>query len=238
VALVEELPPTYQRFLSSVAHGLWEKNKAIPASQMRISMVALLFARPELPLAREEIIPSLAYYHVRSGRSINFYCAGYKTGEPFSDDTLIGTIGGHKSFFSTARFDAARAALAAHSTWQYSGDCDLILANAGLRAWSPSPFSADAYLDFSSALSVNLDKMKTEGAIDSVPSFFEKIVNFTEQYDGSDPTWGFSDAEAKTLAGSALKSVLLSLLPKPVRSHFKQAFHFAVRDIHPKDDNA
>jgi hypothetical protein len=168
---------------------------------------------------------------VRSGKSINFYCSGYKTGLGFADDILIARIGGYDCFFSNERFNSARTEIAAHSTWEYSGGCDLILANAGLRMTSGSPPQPEAYLDFSTALSVNLEKMKAERAIDSVAGFFEKIVQFTEKYDGADPTWGFSDAEAKILAGSALKSVVFSLIPKPIREQIKQAFHFAVRDI-------
>jgi hypothetical protein len=236
VALIEELPPTYSRFMWRLTHYLtrMEADGNLPLNSFRL--VALLFARPDLPLAKEEIIPSLPYYHVRSGRTINFYCAGYKTGLGFPDDVLIAQdVGGYDCFFSTERFNEARSEITAHSTWEYSGGCDLILANAGLRMNPSAPSRPEAYLDFSTALSVNLEKMKAEHAIDSVAGFFEQIIKFTEKYNGSDPTWGFSDAEARTLAGSALKSVVLSLLPKSIRDHFKQAFHFAVRDIHARN---
>lgn len=235
MAFVEELPPTYSRFMRSLTDYLLrtEEDEHLPLDKFR--MAVLLFARPELPLSKEEIIPSLPYYHVRSGRTVNFYCAGYKTGPGFEDDVLIARIGGYDWFFSTERFNAARTEITAHSTWEYSGGCDLILANAGLRMTSGPPPQPEAYLDFSTALAVNLEKMKAEHAIDSVAGFFEQIIKFTEKYDGSDPTWGFSDAEAKTLAGSALKSVVLSLIPKPIREHIKQAFHFAVRDIHARN---
>jgi len=234
VAKVEELPPTYGRFMWSLTRYLLRTGEHEHLPLDRFRMVVLLFARPELPLSKEEIIPSLPYYHVRSGRAVNFYCAGYKTGVGFPDDVLIAQVGGYDCFFSTERFNTARTEITAHSTWEYSGGCDLILVNAGLRMTSDWPPQPKAYLDFSTAISVNLEKMKAEQAIDSVAGFFERIIKFTESYDGSDPTWGFSDAEAKTLAGSALKSVVLSLVPKPIREHIKQAFHFAVRDIHAR----
>ena len=125
--------------------------------------------------------------------------------------------------------------ITAHSTWEYSGGCDLILANAGLRMPADSGRQAEAYLDFSTAIAVNLEKMKAEGAIDSVAGFFEQIIRFTEKYDGSDPTWGFSDAEAKTLAGSALKSVVsLADSERPSVDTSSRRFYFAVRDIHAR----
>lgn len=42
-----------------------------------IRMVGLLFAPPGARLAREHIIPSLDYFHHRSGDNIDFFCAGY-----------------------------------------------------------------------------------------------------------------------------------------------------------------
>ena len=42
-----------------------------------IRMVGLLFAPKEVRLARDEIIPSLDYFHHRAGNHIDFFCAGY-----------------------------------------------------------------------------------------------------------------------------------------------------------------
>jgi hypothetical protein len=107
----------------------------------------------------------------------------YKTGLGFPDDVLIAQdVGGYDCFFSTERFNEARSEITAHSTWEYSGGCDLILANAGLRMNPSAPSRPEAYLDFSTALSVNLEKMKAEHAIDSVAGFF---VASTVEVDGS-----------------------------------------------------
>lgn len=40
-------------------------------------MVGLLFAPREARLAKDEIVPSLDYFHHRSGHNIDFFCAGY-----------------------------------------------------------------------------------------------------------------------------------------------------------------
>jgi hypothetical protein len=73
--------------------------------------------------------------------------------------------------------------------------------------------------------------MKADGAIDSVDAFFERIFRDAETQDGTDPARGFSDACAKGLAPSALKNLLISLLPEGLRADSKKAFHFVVSDL-------
>ena len=62
-------------------------------------------------------------------------------------------------------------------------------------------------------------------------SFFERIFRYAENQDGLDPTWGFSDQEGKRVVGSALKSMLISLMPKGLQEDTRRAFHFAVADV-------
>lgn len=73
--------------------------------------------------------------------------------------------------------------------------------------------------------------MKTDGAIVSVEQFFESIFRFAEEFDGSDPAWGFSDAQGRAIAGSALKRLVLSLLPKKLSDEAERAVHFVAKDI-------
>lgn len=86
-------------------------------------------------------------------------------------------------------------------------------------------------LDFSSAISINLDKARSEKAINSVETFFENIFRYAEKQSGLDPTWGFSDQLGLKIAGSALKNVVLSILPKSLSGEARKAFHFTVKDI-------
>ena len=53
--------------------------------------------------------------------------------------------------------------------------------------------------DFSSAITADLMKMKAEGAIQSVDSYFEAIFRYSEHQNGTDPTWGFSDHMGKQI---------------------------------------
>lgn len=40
-------------------------------------MVGILFARPDSPLAKSDIIPSMPFFHDLSDNHIDFFCAGY-----------------------------------------------------------------------------------------------------------------------------------------------------------------
>jgi len=86
-------------------------------------------------------------------------------------------------------------------------------------------------LDFDSALSITLERLKHDGALADVGILFERIFAYGEAYQGSDPTWGFSDREGKTLVASALRNVVLSILPKPLREDAKTAFHFVSKSL-------
>lgn len=204
-----------------------------------VRMVCLLFARPEVALAKKEIVPHLPYYNRRSGRSINFYCAGYGTDKD-SDGQELGKVGESVWFFSDNAFLDTKKYIELDSTWKYSGGTDLIISNAIFESSNRTLMTEDGfeeerlravYLDFSTAISLNLERMLADKAITTVPMFFEDIFKFADGFDGTDPTWSFSDSTGAKLAGSALKQVILNLLPKGVRENASKAFHFAVRDI-------
>jgi hypothetical protein len=215
-------PGSYELMCRDLVRYFWEQahicriEGTVPlAPQLTVRMVGLLFARPEIPFVASEIVPSLPYYHLRSGKHINFYCSGFL---PDWNPSL------NPDRYSNRAFEQFRFEIEGRSTWRYSGGADLLLTNArfdGQIAW----------LDFSSAISADLIKMKADGAIHSVDSFFEAIFRYAQNQDGSDPTWGFSDQQGKRVAGSAFKSLLISLLPKGLQDDARRAFHFAVSDV-------
>ena len=51
--------------------------KIPPAPSKKVRMVGLLFARPNHQFAKEEVVPNLDNFHYRSGKHIDFFCAGY-----------------------------------------------------------------------------------------------------------------------------------------------------------------
>jgi hypothetical protein len=190
-----------------------------------VRMVGLLFAPAEVRLARDEIVPSLEYFHHRSGNNIDFFCAGYSRygytpGErPVSKDDP-------PWMFSLDAYHHFQEEIERLSGWRYSGEADLLLMN-GFRGGD----GRGASLDFGSAIVCDLDRMMKDGAIHSVRRFFEDVFRFAEKAETADPTWGFSDEMASRVTGSALKRVVLSLLPKNLGDDYRRAEHFAVRDV-------
>ncbi len=110
--------------------------------------------------------------------------------------------------------------------WRYSGDCDLLLINGYYDA-----SVRRGRLDFTSAIVCHLDAMKEKQAISSVSCFFESIFQYAERADGDDPAWGFSDNQGTQRAGSALRRLVLSLLPKELGKDAERVAYFAVTDI-------
>jgi hypothetical protein len=193
----------------------------------RVRMVGLVFATPNSPLSKAEIIPQLNDWHYRSGDHIDFYFAGYTyPRSPVDGYVEVMIPGGQSWLYSAERFDAFRKELESRTTWEYGGSCELLLMNA--------QFDADVQqgnLDFGSLVCCQLDAMKRDEAIQSIERFFEKVFRFAESAKGDDPTWGFSDKQGIGIAGSALKRVVLSLLPKGLDADYRKAEHFTVRDI-------
>ena len=189
-------------------------------------MVGLLFARPSSKLSREEVIPNIHYFHDRSAAFINFYCIGYsdhRRGE--KDEEVVLELDGKEWTFSNDRFNRMRERLESTSKWKYRGSVELILTNARLRN------RKEADLDLSSAICANLAEMKQIGAIADVETFLEKVIRYAEKPSSIDPTWGFSDKAGVDVAGSAFRSLIVSLLPESLREDVKKAAHFAVSDI-------
>lgn len=194
----------------------------------KVRLVGVMFCQPHSKFAKDEILLGLRYFHYRSGEHVNFYFAGYGQGyeAPPGDILAVAPAEGPGWVFSARAFNDFRAELERRTTWRYSGGSELVLANAR--------FDADrnlAYLDFSSALAITLERLKYDGAPADVGIVFERIFAYAESCDGTDPTWGFSDQAAKTLVGSALKSLFISVLPSPLRQDAKAAFHFVSTDF-------
>jgi hypothetical protein len=190
-----------------------------------IRMVGLLFAPREASLARDEIVPSLDYFHHRSGDHVDFFCAGYSRyghtpGErPVTDDDP-------PWMFSAEAFDRFRRDIERRSRWRYSGEADLLLMNGKCGNDERS-----ASLDFGTSIVCDLERMIRDGAIHSCRRFFEDVCRFAEEVQAPDPTWGFSDEMGVRTAGSALKRVILSLLPKEIGGDYRRAEHFVIRDV-------
>jgi hypothetical protein len=231
----------------------FEKN---PEKQNRL--IGLLFCRPELDLMKNEIIPSLPYFHARSGGNTAFYFAGFETVDDFlwhEENTGTATILPVKEGQSSS---------AVEIEGQLSGEQGYFTVQGPLnRHWYFVPksfnrFRADMQkmtrweysggcdmllldsrramgLDFRSALVIRLDKIKEFQATPNVGQLFEVIFQYAEQQDEISPTWGLSDYLGIKTAQSGVWDAILSLLPSGVRGSVRAARHFVVRDIGIRD---
>jgi hypothetical protein len=196
-----------------------------------IRLAGILFARPESPLAKSEIVSSIAYFNQLTADHIDFFCPGYGVGD--NDDSepqdfewiSMGGSGEARYRFSNRAFVSTIREFEKATSLRASGGTDLVLTNAVFDA-----VSQRGKLDFRSTIFCQLDKMKDDGAIKSVETFFKQIVDYVSSTDGTDPAWGFSDKQGLKSGMSWLKRLVLSLLPKDLGKLYQEASHFAVRD--------
>lgn len=136
-------------------------------------MVGLLFVRPEVELAKSEILGSLEYLHGRSGDHVDFFCLGY------SRQSQAAAFEHYA--FSVKDFLAACAELEGRLRWNYGGGAELLLID--IKEGS----APDVELDFDSAVAFNLVSMVRDEAIESVAALFEEIILLSKQNDTSAP---------------------------------------------------
>lgn len=195
--------------------------------QQNSKLIGILFCHPQSRLAKEEILGHLPFFHLRSGGAIDFFCAGYGAYWPpehHTDQEVAARINAEEWLFSNNAFLQVIKELESESQWRYSGETELLLLPT-------APNSNRTPLRFESAIVCNLEAMSKDEAFTSVRSFFNKIFKYAEDRTATDPTWGFSDSQGLEVAGDLLKSTILSLLPSKVKAAYKQASHYAVRNI-------
>jgi len=195
-------------------------------------LVGIVFSRPELELAKNEIIPSLSYFHFRTQGNICFYFAGYQIDEDsvydLSNPDSYEEIKGPNNqvwYYEPGAFNDFRNDVEKKTKWKYSGGCDLILTNIKYDE------STGAYLDFSSAVVLYLDRLNEIPNMPTVSSCFERIFQYAERQDSKDPAWGFSDWTGVDIAKGAFWEMLFSWVPSFTKKSIRAAMHLAVADI-------
>ncbi len=148
-----------------------------------VKLAGILFARPTSPLAKEEVIPNLQYFHHRSNGKAHFFCGGFSE-HAHKDAVLITQIDDSDWHFSNERFNKLRTEIEDETNWRYSGATDLILLNTVIS-------ESETELNFASAFLFPLDKMKADGVIYSAEMFFEDIFRFADNYNGNNAVTEF-----------------------------------------------
>jgi hypothetical protein len=206
-------------------------------SGKRVRMVGLLFARPDSPLAREEIIPSLQHYHLRSEHHIDFFCIGYGAWLPRDEghqiEDVVNGPGRIPWQFDYTAFNQFVSRIEQETDWSYSDGVDLLLVNG-----SYDPHSDTAELDFSRAISLELDELKNTKALLTVERFFGRIFRFAQSSNGLDPLWGYHRDLLVNQSVPALRLVVEALLPKWATESIDGALSIAklwIKDIRRRD---
>lgn len=185
-------------------------------------LVGLLFARPSDDFAAKNIIPELDYFDTRSGESLDFFCVGYsKTQTPLSQAVI--KVKGVQWWFDNDSFDKFRRQITRESNWKYSGETELLLADA---KWSDSKAS----IDYSSAIPCLLEDMQNDKAFKNIKSFFENVFTYAED-PGSSPAFDLSDLFGKKILIGAAKNTILQLLLRSAAPEYYKARHFVLTDL-------
>jgi hypothetical protein len=217
---------SYEEIISKLGsdHKYWERN----GQNLKVTMCGLLFARRQSDLASKEVFPELDYFDSRLGPRFHLFTAGcfqrFIPKERYPDKRQISSQ--KKWLYSDAAFDSVRREIESSSSWQYKDGVELLLFNA-----TRNKKTGAASLDFHSAIALDLQELRKLRPPEPIASLIGRIANYCDQYSGDDPTWGFSDKMGFHMAGSALWSLILSLLPEGLRNDAGTARLFVTQNL-------
>ena len=168
-------------------------------------LVGILFCRPELPLAKEEVFPSIQHFHLRSGNRIDIFFPGFCTDSEDKSCKLVPlNLQQHGWYFDHKAFNDFLTQFESLSGWASSGGCDLFLANCLFdSAGKPN-------LDFKSAASIPLEKVQLKVRKLNVSILFEALFKVSGGNEGCDPNWALGPKAKPTNSLTGLCESLLS----------------------------
>jgi len=192
-------------------------------------LIGVLFGRPESELMKRSLAPHIPYFHHRSGKNFHMLCAGYRISPPGYVSAPPDMCNPFKWSFSNRKFNKLRIWFERETIWQYSGEVDLLMMNSRFY-----PETEKASLDFSSAVSCRLDELVKTRLIATIESFLEDICRAADQGDIQNPVRAVSRDLALHESRSAVKRLVLSLIPRGIGDDLNAISRFAVRDIRRK----
>jgi hypothetical protein len=188
----------------------------------RTDIIGILFAPPFTVVGAENLAKRLGYLDGRSGQHIHFFCAGYG-GYGFADDLeQIGEMRYDNGVvipwgFSQRKFVSFVNELEGATSWKYSGESDLIL--------------ADPELAFHDCVVFDIDAMLKDGAIDNPARLFEAVIWYARDKKGTISTGGFSDKKGMGLLGNTALEGILTAIPESLRNLWKRGLHYRTRNL-------
>lgn len=185
--------------------------------------IGILLVRPDHDVGQREIIPSLNYFHHRSGCHIDFYCGGYgqHLESPDAKPVIASGPNSQPWAFSDRAFVDFVAELEKESTWAYRGGPELLL-----LAGRVDPASEDIELDFSYLLAIDLQRAIDDEVVVSTRHLFEDI--FRRAKDSG--LERMSDTNYAKTFFRGLADHLLEKVPLGIGKAAKKASYFIVHD--------
>jgi hypothetical protein len=223
-----DMPPTLTMRPSRTLAAIFEHIRRHYGREdnTRKMIVGIVFARPECKISKDEILPHVAYFSIRSGRDIDFFFPGYVEASEDAASAQAIPVGDGKWMFDHELFDKARHDLERSTRWMYSGEADLLLAN--VRKVSED---MGYHADFTKVLEFDLDRMLKDKSIESVSNFFEQIFHFAEHHQADDPVGRFSDHMGLQIGKRSIVAGLWDRLKLLLGIDLRPLQDFAVRDV-------
>lgn len=197
-------------------------------------LMGLVFMRKDQELTAKHILPSLSWFHERSGEHIHFVLAGWG----FTTDGASAAEPGRTEWnYSDEAFSNAVRVIEENSTWRYQGGTELLLFTVQTketvhnRADEHRVGQVSSAVDFSSSIALQLDILKERKLIDSIERFFEIIFRFAKTYKGDDPIRALTVQEMRVSLANGISKMLMSIIPKESKEKAEYAVEFAVKDL-------
>jgi len=191
-----------------------------------MKLVGLLFMHPSSAVAKNDILPRINHYHIRSRERADFFLAGYDEFDRDSEERDASEpttqVAGVDWRFSDQRFNEFLTEIESTTRWKYSGATDLVLLPASLD-------DDDAVnLDFSQCISCNLEQIVRDKAYPDVPVFLETLFRFANESDMPSP-YRFSDLHLLRKSGISFLDWILKRVG--LKEYFDKNRLLAIRDF-------
>lgn len=115
-------------------------------------------------------------------KEFHFFCVGYLDYDEFNEGNVVGKLteldgSGSREFYYSARaFEDIRRNVEAKSGWKYSGEADLLLANAIIRDPEGAPSLA-----LEDIIALDIDKLVNEGVYASAARLMERVCRAADE---------------------------------------------------------
>jgi hypothetical protein len=184
-----------------------DKLSSILSPEDPIRPVAIIFGRPHNKVIKEDILPNLSEYHLRSGEFLEIFCVGFLEAE--GEFRSVDPFDAHAFLRATDSFEDK-------TKWRYSGETDLLLMNS---YWQPK--RKRAVLDFTTVICFTLERALETKVIKSVPSFIQDLLTYAKLYRGDNLPFDYSDRMSIRNLGGILKAIFFAIIPPPFKDMAK-----------------